>query len=152
MENGRSFFVSSSEGCAESGWTVYLDHSISDSPIASNYSYSNLSRRIKVEEEEEVDLSMVSDASSGPRINFPENEFRFPESGTEIGPSLPKNGRKIEERRRRRRDPTDNQTSSFLDDTATSDPNFNSVQFPFFLFYYYCLRICILLFLSFSFF
>ncbi|CAK9315709.1 unnamed protein product [Citrullus colocynthis] len=122
-------FDGSKDGSVESGWTVYLENS-------SSY----FSRRIDdsfdvhkdVEDEEEVDLSMVSDASSGPQI-FRENEVVFPENDS--GPpcfcaktvgSFQKSGRKIKggDDRRQHRDRQE-QTTSFLDDTATSDPNFN---------------------------
>jgi len=70
--------LGSSSGC-ESGWTLYLDQSVS-SPSPSCFRDSNgfdSRRRSKdswdqnyvhqEEEEEEDDLSMISDASSGPR-------------------------------------------------------------------------------------
>ncbi|KAA0031375.1 hypothetical protein IC582_000149 [Cucumis melo] len=151
MDHGRNLFVSS-DGSVESGWTVYLENS-------SSY----FSRRIDDhkdfydddddDEDQEVDLSMVSDASSGPQI-FPENnnnELVFPQNYDNPPPcycaktagSLLKTGRKMKGGESDRRQ---QQTTSFLDDTATSDPNFNlnnSVQL-FLLFFNFTFILCFL--------
>ncbi|KAF8410245.1 hypothetical protein HHK36_002770 [Tetracentron sinense] len=117
-----------SSGC-ESGWTVYLDNSsLSANPCkrdgrfvdengVSGKDYEG--KRTKVEDEEE-DLSMVSDASSGPP-HFHEDEDYCDENGCFFSDSsaaalAKKSGKrqKIEQHRRRQEHP------SFLDDTASS--------------------------------
>ncbi|KAL6012951.1 hypothetical protein ACLOJK_003440 [Asimina triloba] len=52
-------------GCT-SGWTMYLDHSLSGDEEAVFPCKSNGRFAAEEEEEEATDLSMVSDASSGP--------------------------------------------------------------------------------------
>lgn len=52
-----------SSGC-ESGWTAYLDQS--SNSTYEMYKSSKRSKRVTLQDEDE-DLSMVSDASSGPR-------------------------------------------------------------------------------------
>ncbi|XP_011074344.1 uncharacterized protein LOC105159095 [Sesamum indicum] len=57
-----------SSGC-ESGWTMYLDqHSSSTDPYSRAYvqNYEEKGVYVNYEDEEDEDLSMVSDASSGP--------------------------------------------------------------------------------------
>ncbi|KAG7022505.1 hypothetical protein SDJN02_16237, partial [Cucurbita argyrosperma subsp. argyrosperma] len=112
MDHRHNLFVSSN-GSVESGWTVYLEDSS-----------SMFTPRIQ---NEELDLSMLSDASSGPPI-FRENEPAFPENESgrcfcDTTPTLfPKGSRKMKGGDGRRRP---KQTASFLDDTASSGPNFN---------------------------
>ncbi|XP_038887128.1 uncharacterized protein LOC120077318 [Benincasa hispida] len=129
MDHGHNLFVSS-DGSVESGWTVYLENSSSYFSGRINDSFDV---HKDLEDEEEVDLSMVSDASSGPQI-FRENEVIFPENDSRRPPcfcaktagSLVKSGRKIKGGDNRRQWPDrQEQTTSFLDDTATSDPSFN---------------------------
>lgn len=75
-----------SSGC-ESGWTLYLDHSVSSSPSPCFRDINGCEKRRrskdscnqnylhrKDQEDEEDDLSMISDASSGPR-NISEEDF-----------------------------------------------------------------------------
>lgn len=52
----------------ESGWTTYLEQSLN------SWSYVGAEKHEEEEEEEGDDLSMVSDASSGPRQKFDEDE------------------------------------------------------------------------------
>ncbi|KAE9618649.1 hypothetical protein Lalb_Chr02g0144931 [Lupinus albus] len=69
-----------SSGC-ESGWTLYLEHSYGGSQyIGGNDGIyeEHLDKRIKEEEYEEEDMSMISDASSGPP-QFPYDEAYFNE-------------------------------------------------------------------------
>ncbi|KAI3972770.1 hypothetical protein MKX01_019428 [Papaver californicum] len=70
----------------ESGWTMYLEHSsVSLNPCKSNGQFSNYNQKVMKEvfdvviEEEEEDLSMVSDASSGP-AHFLEHEDYYTEN------------------------------------------------------------------------
>ncbi|KAE8645840.1 hypothetical protein Csa_017066 [Cucumis sativus] len=138
MDHGHNLFVSS-DGSVESGWTVYLENSsssyfsrrIDDSNFDAHKDFYNDDDD---DEDEEVDLSMVSDASSGPQtfpehnneelVNFPQNYENPPPyfCAKTAGRSLLKTGRKMKGSGERRRQ---EQTTSFLDDTATSDPNFN---------------------------
>ncbi|XP_023511607.1 uncharacterized protein LOC111776400 [Cucurbita pepo subsp. pepo] len=134
------------DGSAESGWTVYLENSSSSS--SSSFLFTPTihdSFGVLHKDEHELDLSMVSDASSGPPIFpenyviFPENEALFPENyvifpeneaifpENETGSKTSRKMKGCEERRRRRRDRMD-KTTSFLDDTASSDPNFNNSE------------------------
>ncbi|KAG2291764.1 hypothetical protein Bca52824_038433 [Brassica carinata] len=84
-----------SSGC-ESGWTLYLDHSVSSSARLSclrDISGSEDRRRSKVswnqnywhreEYNREEDLSMISDASSGPRNIYEEDSVKIVNS---LGP------------------------------------------------------------------
>ncbi|CAB80097.1 hypothetical protein [Arabidopsis thaliana] len=116
--------LGSSSGC-ESGWTLYLDQSVS-SPSPSCFRDSNgfdSRRRSKdswdqnyvhqEEEEEEDDLSMISDASSGPR-NISEED-----SVKKINIVGLKKQCKREKKRR-----DYEKMNSLLDDTASS-PLFN---------------------------
>ncbi|CAA7025208.1 unnamed protein product [Microthlaspi erraticum] len=110
-------------GC-ESGWTLYLDHSVSSSPSVSCFRDINgfeNRRRSKdswdqnyvhgddEEDEEEDDLSMISDASSGPR-NLSQEESVKKING--VGP------KKQSKREKKRRDC--DKMNSVLDDTASS--------------------------------
>ncbi|GKV19805.1 hypothetical protein SLEP1_g30023 [Rubroshorea leprosula] len=126
-----------SSGC-ESGWTLYLEQSfVSPSPShrrpgfdsmkgfcgkATEKSKTQVVEEVDVEEEE--DLSMVSDASSGPpHVHeddgyFGENRYHhYPESeGAALVQSDSKRCRN-KEHQRRSQDP---EMFSFLDDTASS--------------------------------
>ncbi|KAJ4899009.1 Uncharacterized protein Rs2_12960 [Raphanus sativus] len=109
-----------SSGC-ESGWTLYLDHSVSSFPSSSCFKDINgfeNGRRSKdswsqnyvhPEEDEEEDLSMMSDASSGPRNICEEDSVKKLNS---VGP---KKQNKSEKKRRNYE-----KTNSVLDDTASS--------------------------------
>ncbi|KAG2244080.1 hypothetical protein Bca52824_094074 [Brassica carinata] len=112
-----------SSGC-ESGWTLYLDHSVSSFPSSSCFrdingfenrrrskdSWSqNYVHQDEDEEGEEEDLSMMSDASSGPR-NICEED-----SAKKLNSVGPKKQNKIEKKRR-----DYEKMNSVLDDTASS--------------------------------
>ncbi|XP_006412308.2 uncharacterized protein LOC18029202 isoform X2 [Eutrema salsugineum] len=112
-----------SSGC-ESGWTLYLDHSVSSSPSPScfrdinGFEYRRKSNdswnqsyvhQEEEEDEEEDDLSMISDASSGPRNTSEEESVKKINS---VGP------RKQSKRDKKRRDYE--KMNSVLDDTASS--------------------------------
>ncbi|XP_021291289.1 uncharacterized protein LOC110421893 isoform X1 [Herrania umbratica] len=117
-------------GC-ESGWTLYLEQSfLSANPShkdrKSDFCDEHRENRVKEEdvEDEEEDLSMVSDASSGPPHFNEDNGYfnddsRYQYSATK-GATLnnqDSKGHRNEEHRRRRKD---QELPSFLDDTASS--------------------------------
>ncbi|CAG7885048.1 unnamed protein product [Brassica rapa] len=109
-----------SSGC-ESGWTLYLDHSVSSFPSSSCFrdinGFENRRRSkdswsqnyVHQEEDEEEDLSMMSDASSGPRNVCEEDSVKKLNS---VGP---KKQNKSEKKRR-----DYEKMNSVLDDTASS--------------------------------
>ncbi|KAF7840725.1 uncharacterized protein G2W53_003023 [Senna tora] len=118
-----------SSGC-ESGWTLYLEHSFLNQNashrdtqfIGGNDGFYEEDKDKRVREEdagEEEDLSMVSDASSGPP-HFPEDEAYsnehngFFSSESEAG----KMAKSIKKRQKVKE--TQHHLSSFLDDTASS--------------------------------
>ena len=108
---------------SESGWTLYLDHSVSSSPSPSCLRDSNgfdNRRRSKdswsqnyVHQEEEEDLSMISDASSGPRNICEEGSVKILNN---VGP-------KIQSKRENKRIDYE-KMNSLLDDTASSHVSF----------------------------
>lgn len=118
-----------SSGC-ESGWTLYLDHSFLSSHRGGNgFVDEDVKRgKNKVQEEEEEDLSMVSDASSGPP-HFQEDEEGYcnDDNGCfyppSMAPTLVKNDGK-RQKVRTFRGRVEQEDPSFLDDTASS-PLFN---------------------------
>lgn len=115
-------------GC-DSGWTLYLEQSF----LSPNSGFINGKngfcdgykdkRSVEDAEEEEEDLSMVSDASSGPP-HLPEDQGYFNDDNGCFHPAsksatLAKNvgkRQKIKEHRRRE----DQEPTAFLDDTASS--------------------------------
>ncbi|KAF8112343.1 hypothetical protein N665_0065s0113 [Sinapis alba] len=110
-----------SSGC-ESGWTLYLDHSVSSSSGPSCFrdisGFENR-RRSKdswnqnyvhqEEDEDEESLSMISDASSGPRNMFEEDSVKI----------LNNVGSKMQSKREKKRRDYE-KMNSVLDDTASS--------------------------------
>ncbi|KAL0872648.1 hypothetical protein Bca101_022353 [Brassica carinata] len=113
-----------SSGC-ESGWTLYLDHSVSSSPSLSCFPDINgfkNRRRSKdswsqnyvhqEEDEEEESLSMISDASSGTPRNI---------SLEDSDKNLNSVGSKMQSKREKRRRDHREKMNSVLDDTASSD-------------------------------
>lgn len=126
-----------SSGC-ESGWTLYLDNSLvspcdNENGFAGNGKCGFGDEKRTVEEEEE-DMSMVSDASSGPP-HFPEEEDYGNDNGkcfyhAPIDATLCKNRAKKQKSRENKRRNEVQEKSSLLDDTASS-PVFNlpSVSF-----------------------
>ncbi|KAI3809900.1 hypothetical protein L1987_19503 [Smallanthus sonchifolius] len=105
----------SSSGC-ESGWTLYLEHSVYPSHSLETHKNGDFKKDSFTHEvDDEEDMSMVSDASSGPQ-HFPEQEdecFKFNNNG-----GVYTNGKrkKIPKEPKLQKD--------FLDDTASS-PFFN---------------------------
>ncbi|XP_010548577.1 PREDICTED: uncharacterized protein LOC104819947 isoform X2 [Tarenaya hassleriana] len=93
----------------ESGWTTYLDYS--SSSIHRFDSFINGGRNLAGDDEYEVDLSMVSDASSGPRFYCEDVEEFLQE---DVYCSKNKNKKEHEGQQHRRR------FYSCLDDTASS--------------------------------
>ncbi|KAH7834940.1 hypothetical protein Vadar_021134 [Vaccinium darrowii] len=119
-----------SSGC-ESGWTLYLDQSFL-SPYPLERRKTEKQSVSRDEDEGEEDLSMVSDASSGPRIFHKEECFGNADNGfcyrDDIDLTLVKNqGKKERNRGNRRREVEEEDDPSFLDDTASS-PVFNFSQ------------------------
>ncbi|GAB4852364.1 hypothetical protein Ancab_016556 [Ancistrocladus abbreviatus] len=111
-------------GC-ESGWTLYLDESSSPpNPCHGGNTHRNAHENYKVkstrveEEDEEEDLSMVSDASSGPPHleDFPDC---FDRSGCHCSPSEVKVSKK-NEKRKKGKEQRGKHDHSYLDDTASS--------------------------------
>jgi hypothetical protein len=100
-----------SSGC-QSGWTMYLDQS----------SYSNQNHALD-EEEEEEDLSMLSDASSGPSPLFHEEVNLHESRALFYAKDYSKKSRLQSEKQRK------SSPNSYLDDTASSpfyDHKFNN--------------------------
>ncbi|CAH2076970.1 unnamed protein product [Thlaspi arvense] len=113
-----------SSGC-ESGWTLYLDHSVSSSPSPScfrdingfenrrrskdSWNQNYVHREEDEGDEEEDDLSMISDASSGPRnVSGGDSVKKISSVGL----------KKQSQREKKRRD--NEKKNSVLDDTASS--------------------------------
>ncbi|KAJ4914235.1 Uncharacterized protein Rs2_08856 [Raphanus sativus] len=105
-----------SSGC-ESGWTLYLDHSVSSSSSPSCFRDTNGFDNIRSKDswsqnyvhQEEEDLSMISDASSGPRNIYEEGSVK----------NLNNAGPKIQSKREKDRRDYE-KMNSLLDDTASS--------------------------------
>lgn len=112
-----------SSGC-ESGWTMYLDQSSVSATQCQRASGNNVyddygNSRAKQDNYEEEDLSMVSDASSGPpHFNEDEDCFdgnrQFCSSSSVLG-----SGRKNENKKKGKKHGS-KQQHSYLDDTASS--------------------------------
>ncbi|KAJ8571112.1 hypothetical protein K7X08_038084 [Anisodus acutangulus] len=110
-----------SSGC-ESGWTLYLENSVLP-PLTSckDNNFSHLcedEKFVKTEQEEEEDLSMVSDASSGPPHFCEEENYGHNNNGgfffhAPINVTLPKSNPKKQKEKEK-------QQPSALDDTASS--------------------------------
>lgn len=137
-----------SSGC-ESGWTLYLDHSFL-SPNAAAASHRNtkdggfceggqyceekILGENQNDDEEEEDLSMVSDASSGPPHVHEDqyegyfndvNGYQYPASRANTATTMADTSTKTQKRKERRcREKEKHVLPSFLDDTASS-PVFN---------------------------
>lgn len=143
-----------SSGC-ESGWTMYLEHSMDDAshrdpPPFVEANNKRVADEGEVGDEEEEDLSMVSDASSGPPHLHEEeeeeqdqyhegcldnnggrlNKLEYPVSETGRG-SVPLKCKSSSKRKKKMGD----HHPSFLDDTASSplinfNPSVSSSAFP----------------------
>ncbi|XP_012448147.1 protein SOB FIVE-LIKE 5 isoform X2 [Gossypium raimondii] len=101
-------------GC-ESGWTLYLDQS-----SYSQKRCQKFSRSFRVEDEEQ-DLSMVSDASSGPRHYCQDYEECLDENGCFCStPAPPEPAKKSSKNKKKIKEHGSNQQHSYLDDTASS--------------------------------
>ncbi|KAK6277619.1 hypothetical protein POUND7_017942 [Theobroma cacao] len=112
-------------GC-ESGWTLYLDQSSYSQTRCQNFGanfdedYGGKGTRFVVEDEEE-DLSMVSDASSGPRHYCEDYEECLDKNGSfSSAPSAPELARKSSKNKKKINEHGSNQQHSYLDDTASS--------------------------------
>ncbi|XP_010248361.1 PREDICTED: uncharacterized protein LOC104591252 isoform X1 [Nelumbo nucifera] len=121
-----------SSGC-ESGWTMYLDHSsLSTNPYKRccglrdeiDFFGQDFRKEETEEGDEEKDLSMVSDASSGPP-HFLEDDDYFEENGC-FSSAFPADVLANKSGKRRKLDQRQQQQHllSFRDDTASS-PVFN---------------------------
>ncbi|KAK9071618.1 hypothetical protein SSX86_008047 [Deinandra increscens subsp. villosa] len=107
----ETFGSESSSGC-ESGWTLYLEHSLQNhkNDICKRESYTH------EYDDDEEDMSMVSDASSGPQ-HFPEQvdeSFKLNSNGGGVYT----NGKKQKNIHKQPKKIHD--LPSFLDDTASS--------------------------------
>ncbi|XP_027365848.1 uncharacterized protein LOC113872468 [Abrus precatorius] len=130
----NAFASECSSGC-ESGWTLYLEHSFLNQNASHRdtrfiggtegfYEEEHKDKRVKDENSREEDLSMISDASSGPP-HFPDDEPYFNEEvngcfySASKAVKLPKSGTK---RQRVKVNPhnEDQHLPSFLHDTASS--------------------------------
>ncbi|XWS21303.1 hypothetical protein CRYUN_Cryun30bG0044100 [Craigia yunnanensis] len=112
-------------GC-ESGWTLYLDQSSYSQTRCQRFGgnfdedYGGKGARFVVEDEEE-DLSMVSDASSGPRHYCEDYEERLDENGSFFSaPAAPEPAKKSSKNKKKIKEHCSNQQHSYLDDTASS--------------------------------
>ncbi|GAB4839286.1 hypothetical protein Ancab_028813 [Ancistrocladus abbreviatus] len=113
-----------SSGC-ESGWTGYLDESSpSPNPCQSDKSDRNAHENYRVkstqveQDDEEEDLSMVSDASSGPP-HLQEFDDCFDRSGYHYSPSEVAVSKK-NDKRKKGKEQRGKHDHSYLDDTASS--------------------------------
>lgn len=106
-------------GC-DSGWTYYLDQSSFSKNQCNSFGddvyIGGEGARIMENDEEEDDLSMVSDASSGPRHCNPDNE----ESCDELDKKNKRNKKKKKKNVNSREEHCGNQHQFSLDDTASS--------------------------------
>ncbi|XP_014513194.2 uncharacterized protein LOC106771703 [Vigna radiata var. radiata] len=107
-----------SSGC-ESGWTLYLEHSF----LNQNASSHHKDKRFKDEDSGEEDLSMLSDASSGPPL-FPHYDSYFKEDvnacfySASKAVKLAKSAKKKQKVKENQH--LEDQHLTFLHDTATS--------------------------------
>jgi hypothetical protein len=103
-----------SSGC-ESGWTLYLDHSFnasqSHTPSFECYDQTKHKKTLNEDSDEEEDLSMISDASSGP----PHSDSYF--NAQHYSASKPE---KLAKRSKKRQKVQENIQLQHLDDTASS--------------------------------
>ncbi|KAM7474755.1 hypothetical protein LguiB_021998 [Lonicera macranthoides] len=114
-----------SSGC-ESGWTLYLEQSYLSQRRSLHEQHQYSGNNGKDHEEEEEDLSMVSDASSGPPHFHEEDKYGI--NNQNNGPNIDaksaaKNGGKRDKTKEYRRRKVQEQLC-LLDDTASS-PIFN---------------------------
>ncbi|XP_022752607.1 uncharacterized protein LOC111301292 isoform X2 [Durio zibethinus] len=111
-------------GC-ESGWTLYLDQSSYSQTqcqtVGGNFDedYGGQGARFVVEDDE--DLSMVSDASSGPRHYCEDYEECLNENRSfSSAPAAPEPAKKSRKNKKKINEHGSNQQLSYLDDTASS--------------------------------
>ncbi|KAE9611679.1 hypothetical protein Lalb_Chr06g0165021 [Lupinus albus] len=123
-----------SSGC-ESGWTLYLEHSYTPSQFiggSDGFYEKHKDKRTKEEEEYgEEDLSMVSDASSGPP-HFPYEEVHFNEQEKNGGLYSESKAAKLAKSGKKKQKVKENQQNLpfFLHDTASSCVfDFSTVSF-----------------------
>ncbi|XP_076919222.1 protein SOB FIVE-LIKE 5-like isoform X2 [Bidens hawaiensis] len=124
----EGFFGSESSSGCESGWTVYLEHSHSNKTHKNNedgYICKQDSFTYVTDEQEEEDMSMVSDASSGPQHVQEQEDECFKYNNNNNGGAYT-NGKmkKIHKDSKFNKKIHDLPLPSFLDDTASS-PFFN---------------------------
>ncbi|CAN4122545.1 unnamed protein product [Withania somnifera] len=110
-------------GC-ESGWTMYLDQLSNSADQYNRRDFSNKNHygiyktEYVDEDQEDEDMSMVSDASSGPP-HFHEEQYCFNENGYSFYPSASENTKKTKEKRKIK-DQNMKKQNLYLDDTASS--------------------------------
>ncbi|KAL0924793.1 hypothetical protein M5K25_005651 [Dendrobium thyrsiflorum] len=112
---GERGFSECSSGC-QSGWTLYLCQS-HESPSTSTLPSR---REVSVHEDEEEDLSMLSDASSGPPHGTEETCINFYYCSNDRDGRLTTFARNGVSKRRKAEEQKLQEHSSFLDDTASS--------------------------------
>ncbi|XP_055834495.1 protein SOB FIVE-LIKE 5-like isoform X2 [Solanum dulcamara] len=114
-----------SSGC-ESGWTMYLDQFSNSADqynnrrdISNNNEYGIYKTEyVNDEDQEDEDMSMVSDASSGPP-HF-HQEYCFDRNGYIFYPSAPSENTKKANEKRKINEQKVKKQSLYLDDTASS--------------------------------
>ncbi|KAJ8768909.1 hypothetical protein K2173_023904 [Erythroxylum novogranatense] len=130
-------FASECSSDCESGWTLYLEQSLlsQDKPnkfVEARSGFCGRGKNVQAVEDEDEDLSMVSDASSGPP-HFPEDEGYFNYNNVHFYPAVKDNattplakncGRRQKQKKEHRRREVNEELPSCLDDTASS-PAFN---------------------------
>ncbi|KAK1402396.1 Peripheral-type benzodiazepine receptor-associated 1 [Heracleum sosnowskyi] len=120
-----SFDRECSSGC-ESGWTSYFEHE--DSLLSPYPNQKSSNRYTTIDEDYEEDLSMVSDASSGPPHFCDHKYYKNESSNIAIishAPSdatLLKNDGKSAKKNKHPRQNVHKQRLSFLDDSTASSP------------------------------
>ncbi|XVF39791.1 hypothetical protein PTKIN_Ptkin01aG0060600 [Pterospermum kingtungense] len=132
-------------GC-ESGWTLYLDQSSYSQTQYQKFDgdfdedYGGKGARFVVEDDDdEEDLSMVSDASSGPRHYCEDYEECLDENGSFCSaPAAPEPAKNSSKSKKKIKEHGScSQQHSYLDDTASSP----AISFSKFVFHYFLLKI-----------
>ncbi|KAF3666098.1 protein SOB FIVE-LIKE 5 [Capsicum chacoense] len=116
-----------SSGC-ESGWTMYLDQLSNSADQYNTRDFSNNNNNqygiyktqyVVDEDQEDEDMSMVSDASSGPP-HFHEEQYCFDENGYIFYPSAASESTKKANEKRKIKEQKVKKQNVYLDDTASS--------------------------------
>lgn len=105
-----------SSGC-ESGWTTYLDHSSVSAYQYDKSYWRSMGLNVDQQVQETEDLSMVSDASSGPRYVYDEDNSSAYFSASGSGLVLEQQERTKKQKNKMKGMKNED---AFLDDTASS--------------------------------